>query len=482
MTTSLSRSSRYVVLFTAIGGLLFDGVELGLMPVASLSVSQSLLGDAFTPALGGDWFARFTAALMLGAAVGGIFLGSLGDRIGRTRALGVSVLFYSVFAGLGAFVKTQEQMLVLRFMVGLGVGGVWPNAVALAAECWPDKSRPIIAGLMGVALNGGILMLSQIARTWHITPESWRWIFQLAAAPAVLGLLALTVIPESPLWLAVRERRKTAGSPAQMAPSPPWGDDDVGIHPSDPVRIEPVSHRPISAQSSGERRGKPSLCPQKLCAISAWFADREAPGNNALRELLSPPLLRLTLIGILIGSIPMVGAWAASKWMIPWADKVGGATEAGYKAITQGWWALGAVLGSFTGAQIAAWLGRRRAYAIISAATTILTSLMFLGTAPLQASFLPIVFAQGFVATLFFGWLPLYLPELFPTRVRAAGSGIAYNVGRFATALGVLAAGALFAAMGGSYPKVGATCGLIYLLGLIVIWWAPDTTDKKLDA
>ena len=424
MITSLSKSSRYVVLFTAIGGLLFDGVELGLMPVASLSVSQSLLRDAFTPALGGDWFARFTAALMLGAAVGGVFLGSLGDRIGRTRALGVSVLFYSVFAGLGAFVKTQEQMLVLRFLVGLGVGGVWPNAVALAAECWPDKSRPIIAGLMGAALNGGILMLSQIARTWHITPESWRWIFQLAAAPVVLGVLALTVIPESPLWLAARNVRRKGECSGPAAPK----------------------------------------------------------SASALRELFRPPLLRLTLIGILIGSIPMVGAWAASKWMIPWADKVGGANEAGYKAITQGWWALGAVLGSFFGAQFAAWLGRRRAYAIISGAATLLTSLMFLGTAPLQASFLPIVFAQGFVATLFFGWLPLYLPELFPTRVRAAGSGIAYNVGRFTTALGVLAAGALFAAMGGSYPKVGATCGLIYLLGLIAIWWAPDTTHKKLDA
>jgi len=76
--------------------------------------------------------------------------------------------------------------------------------------------------------------------------------------------------------------------------------------------------------------------------------------------------------------------------------------------------------------------------------------------------------------------LPLYLPELFPTRVRAAGSGIAFNSGRFATALGVLAAGGLFAALGGSYPKVGAACGLIYLLGVIVVWWVPDTTKTKL--
>ncbi|MCL4177251.1 MAG: MFS transporter [Verrucomicrobia bacterium] len=423
---TLSPRARYAVLFAAIGGLMFDGVELGLMPVASLSVSQSLLGPAYTPTLGGDWFARFTAALMLGAAVGGILLGSLGDRIGRTRALGVSILFYSVFAGLGALVRTQEQMLALRFLVGLGVGGVWPNAVALAAECWPDKSRPVVAGLMGAALNAGILMLSQVARTWHITPESWRWIFWLAAAPAVLGLLVLFALPESPLWLAARAARS-------------------------------------SLSPSGERAGV-----------------RGQPTNQPLRELFRPPLLRLTIIGILLGSIPMVGAWAASKWMIPWADKVGGASEAGYKAVTQGWWALGAVLGSFCGAQIASWLGRRRAYALISAGATALTLVMFLGTAPLQASFLPIVFAQGFVATLFFGWLPLYLPELFPTRVRATGSGIAYNVGRFATAVGVFFAGMLFAAVGGSYSRVGSLCGLIYALGLVVIWWAPDTSKKNL--
>lgn len=291
---------------------------------------------------------------------------------------------------------------------------------------------------MGAALNGGILMLSQVARTWHITPESWRWIFWLAAAPAVLGLLVLFALPESPLWLAARQRRPAAPSPALALPSPQRGEKKL------------------------EGRGTGTRAP------------------SVLGELFRPPLRRLTIIGILLGSIPMVGAWAASKWMIPWADKVGGATEAGYKAITQGWWALGAVLGSFCGAQVAAWLGRRRAYALISAGATALTLVMFLGTAPLQASFLPLVFAQGFVATLFFGWLPLYLPELFPTRVRAAGSGIAYNVGRFATAIGVFFAGILFAAVGGSYSRVGSLCGLIYALGLVVIWWAPDTSKKKL--
>jgi SHS family sialic acid transporter-like MFS transporter len=417
----MTEGRRLVVLVAAALALVFDGVELGLMPVASLSVSKSLLGASYTPTLGGDWFARFTAALMLGAAVGGIVLGGLGDRIGRTRALGVSVLAYSVFAGLGAWVRSQEEMLLLRFLVGLGVGGVWPNAVALAAECWPDKSRPIVAGLMGAALNSGILGLSQVARLWPVTPESWRWLFHLAAVPAVLGLLALRVIPESPLWLAQR----AAASPADPGPARP-------------------------------------------------------PSPSPVRDLLRPPLLRTTLVGILLGSIPMIGAWAASKWMIPWADAVAGSTTPGYKASTQGAWALGAVLGSFVGAQVAVLLGRRGAYAAMSVGAAALTIGLFRGTAPLRPEFLPLVFAQGFVGTLFFGWLPLYLPELFPTRVRAAGSGIAYNVGRFATAGGVLLAGSLFTLLGGSYPRVGSLCGLVYLLGAIAILWAPNTQGQTL--
>lgn len=414
--TPLSTGARFAVLTACISGLIFDGVELGLMPVASLSVSQSLLGDQFTKAAGGDWFARFTAALMLGAAIGGVVLGRLGDGIGRSRAMGVSILFYSVFAGLGAHVTTQEQMLALRFFVGLGVGGVWPNAVALVSECWPNQLKPTIAGLMGAALNFGILLLSQVAQFWKITPDSWRWIFYLAAAPTILGLLVLLLLPESPAWLESNQRRRDAGSEEFV----------------------------------------------------------RAASSPVLRQLFRPPILSSTIVGILLGSIPLIGAWAASKWMIPWADDVGKTTYPGYKAIVQGWWALGAVLGSFFGAQIAARLGRRLSYMLISLGATALTLLLFLGTAPLKPTFLPIVFAQAFVATLFFGWLPLYLPELFPTHVRATGTGIAYNTGRFATAFGVLAAGALFTLLEASYPRVGAICGMIYSLGVVVMIWVPD--------
>ncbi|MCE2810537.1 MAG: MFS transporter, partial [Planctomycetaceae bacterium] len=329
-TTRMSTASRWMILVASSLGLLFDGIELGLMPVASLSVSQSLLQDQYTKPLGQEWFAWFTASLMLGAAIGGIALGKLGDRIGRTKAMGISILFYSVFALLGAWVQTQSQMLLLRFLVGLGVGGMWPNGMAL-------------------------VLISQITRNYPITPDSWRWLFFLAGAPALLGIFVLTLLPESPTWL-------------------------------------------------GNQKDLPSGTP------TDFSFDRKRQSSS----LFSKDLWSTTLLAMLLSAIPLVSAWSASKWMIPWADAMASASDASYKSVTQGWWALGATLGSFLGAQVAMQLGARTSYFLISAGSVITTLGMFLLTEPLQGAFHPTVFVQGLVSTLFFGWLAVYLPVLFP--------------------------------------------------------------------
>jgi SHS family sialic acid transporter-like MFS transporter len=409
---ALSRAARIAVLSAAFLGLVFDGFELGLMPVASPVVTKSLLGDEFTKALDGQWFARYTAALMLGAAIGGSLLGNLGDRIGRARAMGVSVLFYSMFSGLGAFVATSEEMLLLRFMVGLGVGGVWPNGVALVAECWPNAARPTVAGILGAGINVGILFLSLLGQARDITPDSWRWLFAVAALPTVLGIVILMMLPESPKWFASRGQSRTT--------APPLG------------------------------------------------------------ELFRGELLRPTLVGILLASIPLIGAWAGSKWMIPWAASVGGEAHSRYKSTTQFSWALGATIGALLGAPFAGRVGRRLSYFLFSIGATIATWAMFRLTAPLEPTFLPIVFVQGFTATLFFGWLPLYLPELFPLRVRATGAGVAMNVGRFVTAAGVLLGGTLFAWFGNDYSAVGAAFAMVFALGTVVVFWAPITDEKQI--
>jgi MFS family permease len=410
----LTLRARIAVVITAIIALMFDGMEMGLMPIASNDIVRSMLGAATTKDDVAQWFAAFTAALMFGAATGGILLGNFGDRYGRARSLAVSLILYATFAWAGGYVSTLSQLLLLRFLVGLGLGGIWPSAVSLVAECLPDKSRPVIAGVLGSALNGGILVLSQLVRIYKITPDHWQWVFNIAAIPFVLGLAVLFLLPESPIWLA---KRKTQS-------------------------IKPVM---------------------------------------PLKQLLMPPLRRLLIVGILLGGVPLIGAWGASKWVLPWASDVGAAAgQPGYKATTQACWAFGAVLGSFCGSQVAVRLGRRLAYGLISIGATICTLLMFLATAPMRPEFLWIVGLQGFVGTLFFGWLPLYLPELFPAAVRASGAGAAFNIGRFATAGAVLLSGQMFQTLGGTYSRIGATCGLVYVLGVIVIWFAPDTQGKDL--
>ena len=89
-------------------------------------------------------------------------------------------------------------------------------------------------------------------------------------------------------------------------------------------------------------------------------------------------------------------------------------------------------------------------------------------------------FLVGVVTTSFYGWAPLYLPELFPTRVRATGQGIALNTGRVLAAVGALQMGALMQAFAGSYARAGAVVTLVYLPGLIVIWLGPETKGRPL--
>jgi hypothetical protein len=116
-------------------------------------------------------------------------------------------------------------------------------------------------------------------------------------------------------------------------------------------------------------------------------------------------------------------------------------------------------------------------YFLISAASLAVNWSIFRYLTPASESFLPTVFVLGLVSTLFFGWLPLYLPELFPTRARATGAGVSYNFGRIFSAAGVLGAGAMMLALG-DFARVGMTVSLIYAVGMVVIWWAPDTGEK----
>jgi hypothetical protein len=141
----------------------------------------------------------------------------------------------------------------------------------------------------------------------------------------------------------------------------------------------------------------------------------------------------------------------------------------------------GAVFGSLLGGVIAAWLGRRWSYFLISLGAFAVSSFIFTQLDPLHPHFKLYTFALGFVGIAFFGWLPLFLPELFPTRVRATGTGISFNTGRVVAAFVVLSAGFLLGQFSGDYGRVGFWTGTVYALGMLVIWFVPRNSAGKLE-
>jgi len=217
----------------------------------------------------------------------------------------------------------------------------------------------------------------------------------------------------------------------------------------------------------------------------AWLATRavgpqQATSQGTLRTLFTPPLLGRTLLGIALGTIPLLGGWGVTAWYINWTQSERGVADYVGPAVTSLMRASGATVGSLFGGWIANRIGRRTTYFVISLGSFALNEAIYGLMSPKMDGFSAAVFLSGMISTVYFGWLPLYLPELFPTHARASGTGIAFNFGRYLTAAGVLGTGALTAYFHGNYPLAGRVMSLIYATGMLVILFAPDTTGKKL--
>ncbi|HUQ71720.1 MAG TPA: MFS transporter, partial [Planctomycetaceae bacterium] len=369
-----------------------------------------------------QWFAWYQAAFLFGAASGGWVFGWLGDRCGRTQSLALSVLCYSVLTGACYFADSVWELLALRFLACHGIGGAWPNTVALVAEAWPAASRPFLAGLLGTAANVGQVLMGVVGLVCDVTAESWRWVFLVGAMPAVLGMYCLRGVPESAKWLA--------------------------------AKAQPKPHN-----------------------------------TGPLRELFQPPLRQRIFIGILLGAIPVIGTAANAQWIIPWTDQVAAQKHAAAaatadqparpkadpksKARAQIARSGGAVFGSLLGGILATLLGRRTTYFLISLLSLAASTFVFGWLSPGHPWFYAASFGFGLVGVIYFGWLPLYLPELFPTRVRATGTGISFNTGRTVAAFVVLGTGLLVRSFGGNYAKIGLWTGMIYACGMVIILFAP---------
>lgn len=202
--------------------------------------------------------------------------------------------------------------------------------------------------------------------------------------------------------------------------------------------------------------------------------------SRPLREILSPPLLQSTLLATVFASVALIGSWGSVQWLPLWADQMAGKGMPEAKAYTQTLTAVGSIVGCIFGAWVGGKFGRRPAYFLLCAASLLSCGALFRGFDAYGPGFLAMTFIVGATTAAFYGWLPLYLPELFPTRVRATAQGVAFNTGRIFAAVAAVQMGALMKIFDASYARAGAVITLIYVVGLFLIWLAPETKGRPL--
>lgn len=402
-----------MVLLAAFLGWMFDGLEMGIFPLVArpalqqMQAASGIVDDKFV----GFWMGWVTATFLLGAAGGGLLFGWLGDKVGRVRAMSMAILCYSVFTALVYFAAEPWHLAALRFVAALGMGGEWALGVALVMEVWPEKNRPMLAGVIGAAANIGFALIATVGMFYAVTQDTWRYVVVIGALPAALTFFVRLFVPESEKW-----QHAAAAKPTQP-----------------------------------------------------------------MKEIFSSPtLIRPLLIATLLASVALIGTWGSVQWLPLWADKMAGPLLPKAKAYTQFLSALGSVFGCLLGAWMGGMFGRRPAYFILCLTSLLSCAWLFRGIDSYGASFLTLTFVVGAVTAAFYGWMPLYLPEIFPTRVRATAQGLSFNAGRLLAAVGALQMGSLMQTFNGSYAKAGAVISLVYVFGLVIIWFAPETRGKPL--
>ena len=407
-----------------------SGDNNGVLSEAELT--RYVIDDRLGP-LAGKWFAFYVCAFLFGAALGGLVFGRIGDRFGRAKGMAAAIACYSGMSLIAYFAQSPSQLWIARFITCMGVGGMWPNGVALMSEAWKGVSRPMLAGVIGTAANVGIFLTFWVGRQVGVDYDSWRWVLLMGGSPICLAAFVIAAVPESPKWIAEGRRAIDESRDASNG----------------------TTDQPVRADAA--------------VGSSTW-------------EVFKPGLVGVTLVGILLATVPLLGGWGASNWSQGWADKVG--AEIGkptLKADIGMARSLTGIIGSFLGGIIASVVGRKRTYFLTSLACLACAEYVYFFHTPDQWQFLASFAVLGFFSGVFFGWLPLFLPELFVTRIRSTGAGVCFNFGRIITAVTVFAGAFLIQKFDENYALLGRIMSLIYLLGAIGICLLPRGVGGEIE-
>lgn len=440
----LTRFHWFVLTVCALGWL-FDTMDQQLFTLARAPALKELLPKAadgkVSTAMLDEWTGIVTAIFLIGWASGGLVFGVLGDRFGRAKVMAWTILIYSACTGLSALSTNIYDFSFYRFLTGLGVGGEFAVGVSLVAEMMPSRARPYALGFvqaLSAVGNISAALISIVLGEFEV-PNAWRWMFVIGALPALLVVVIRSKLKEPESW-----------------------------------------KKAVSATGAGA-------------------AVKKQAGSYA--ELFSDPFLRKrAIIGLLLAFAGVVGLWGIVFFTVDLFGKIltqqmvaKGMEEAatiGPVGAGKGMLSLmlniGAFFGMYSFAPIAERIGRKPTFAIafVLAGVSTAATFWFLNDYSQIFWLVPIM---GFCILSLFGGYAVYLPELFPTRLRSTGTSFCYNVGRFVAATGPLTLGLLTGRVYSAVPDTilryryaGLTMCGIFVIGLLAIPFAPETKGKPL--
>jgi MFS family permease len=418
---------HWVVVLIAAAGWTFDCMDGRLFVLArEPALTDLLAGQISDPAKVKTYLGYATTSLILGWATGGILFGIMSDRVGRVKTMTVTLLMYSIFTGLSGVAISWIDFTVYRFLVGLGVGGMFGAATTLVAETVPNGFRPLALGSLQILAAFGNMAGSLISL--YIQPGAdqslfglpgWRVLFFVGVLPAILVIPIVVFLKEPQPWLEMRQA----------------------------MRQGTGSHRVGS--------------PISLLRDARWR--------------------KHTLVGLLLGLAGMVGLWGIGFFSpelisTALADEPQSRVDE-VRAFGTASQDLGAFFGMLAFTCVASFVSRRLAFLGAFLLSFLTTVYVFhnLDSATDAYWMLPLM---GFAQFSLFAGYSIYFPELFPTPLRGVGVGFCYNTVRYLAAPAPILLGWMSTMM--SFRSAAACMAGIYLIGALALIWAPETKGQPL--
>jgi MFS family permease len=428
-------SRHWRILWGAYLGWIFDGYEAVALVYALGPALKTILTpeQAQTPAF---YIGSAIGITLLGWGIGGLLGGVAADYIGRKRMMMLSILGYALFTGLTAFAGSFFQLALLRFITGLAIGSEWSTGVALVAETWPNKARPKGCGFLQSGFGGGAVLAALVwlilGATNPLGDESWRIMFALGALPAFVCLYLRRALEESERWMmAVKEQRWAATEE----------DAEGGAAPR-------VAKRPFT--------------------LAEIFREPESR--------------RRVLLATAMSFATTVGWWAVSSWLPIYTEVL--AKAAGEPANLWGprmgvIYNIGAITAYVASGFVADAMGRRKFLFFTYLGCLVTSILAYTWSGGLEI-FMAIAFLNGaFTLGFSFSWMAIYLAELFTSSVRATASSFVFNGARLIAWVFPIIAGQIVTSLGG-VASAALIMSSVYVIGLAVPWFMPETAGKPL--